>query len=104
MDNNTNNSKPTTDSINNNNQKPTTQTATLNIQYKVTAVYDAPGVKDVTVPNALKVGDVVKDIPSSVPTSVSGTKAEKLSASDLNKVANTIGSNGVDGTKLQKSV
>ena len=104
-----NNSKPTTDSNSNtnnsnNNQKPATQTATSNIQYKVTAVYDAPGVKNVTVPDALKVGDIVKDMPSSVPTSVSGTKGDKLSASDLNKVASAIGSNGVDGTQSQKSV
>ena len=104
-----NNSKPTTDSNSNtnnsnNNQKPATQTATSNIQYKVTAVYDAPGVDNVTVPDALKVGDVVKDMPSSVPTSVSGTKGDKLSTSDLNKVANAIGSNGVDGTQSQKSV
>lgn len=102
-----NNQKPATDNNtnnSNNNQKPATQTATSNIQYKVTAVYDAPGVDNVTVPNALKVGDVVKDMPSSVPTSVSGTKGDKLSASDLNKVASAIGSNGVDGTQLQKSV
>ena len=94
----------TSSSTTNNNQKPATQTATSNIQYKVTAVYDAPGVDNVTVPDALKVGDVVKDMPSSVPTSVSGTKGDKLSTSDLNKVANAIGSNGVDGTQSQKSV
>ena len=55
-------------------------------------------------PDALKVGDVVKDMPSSVLTSVSGTKGDKLSVSDLNKVANAIGSDGVDGTQSQKSV
>ena len=103
------NNKPATDTNNNtnnsnNSQKPATQTATSNIQYKVTAIYDAPGVDNVIVPDALKVGDVVKDMPSSVPTSISGTKGDKFSASDLNKVASAIGSNGVDGTQLQKSV
>ena len=97
-----------TDNNDNSNNKPSTdpqEQATTQVQYKVVAIYNGPGVDNITVANPEKVGAIVTDMPSSVPGSFTGTKGDKVSTTDINKIYTAIpNENGVDGTNLQKSV